>query len=100
MDIEVQLNPVSLQDRRKHGARFGLLHGENAIHAFNDADLDAKPGKHLGQLEPDRPTAEDDERGGQVIGLDGLAVRPVFDPVQAGDRRHRGRRPGRDHDRS
>jgi hypothetical protein len=76
----------------------GLLESQHAGGRLDERDVAAEAREGLGQLRPDGTPADDDERRGEVGGLQGVAVGPergVGEPV---DGRRRGRGPGVEHD--
>ena len=97
-DAPPHRDAVGLEGLLQRGGRLRLLEREDAVGGLDDRHVDAEAGHDLAQLTADGATAEHDERGGQLRGLDDLVVGPVGRVAQALDRRHRSRRAGVDDD--
>lgn len=67
---------------------------------LHDRDIGTEAAERLTDLETDRSPAEHDHRRRKRLGFDRVAVGPVRDRVQTGDRGDRGASTRRDHYRS
>ena len=69
--------------------RDGILAGKDALPPLDDRDVDTEAGEHLPELAADGAAAQDEERSRELLGLDGVAGRPVIHVDEPWDRRDR-----------
>ena len=84
-----EADAVCLQVRPQRVPRVGLLQPEKSRSGFDDGHLRAKARERLAQLHPDGTASEHGERNRELAGNCGLAVGPVLDALEAGNRRNR-----------
>ena len=77
--------------------QFGILLAGDGCR-LDDGDAAAEAGEGVGQLETDRAATEDQQVVGALLQVEDGGVGQVGNPVEAGDRRHRGGASGGDDD--
>jgi hypothetical protein len=89
----VQPHALARERIEHHGGAFGVLAGER-LARLDHRDRAAEPAEGLGQLEPDRPRADDNEVRGRDREVEHRLVGEVRRLLESGNRRQRGRRAG------